>query len=227
LELIFFFYAMTPRVRQTYVMSEIIILTMRYLKDAPGSVAERIATKIVEESTTLMTYMSARKEEDNVEILNLLIALRYLGPKYRIDQSLLLKVLQLSLKDGHVSVGNVGFGYFQIVACLYYIGDSAQYERLRQAICKFVVTRFEEEEDWENSAELVFLFLDFIRCPHISQGIKLEVSKVCLRRKSSVGLNARALTLVQYVQSQDWFFLWHDDIKLEDVLERKDLRSPY
>lgn len=54
LEIIFFYYAMTPRVRPTYVVSEIIILLTRYLKDAPTDVAERIMTKIIEESTMIM-----------------------------------------------------------------------------------------------------------------------------------------------------------------------------
>jgi hypothetical protein len=226
LEIIFFYYAMTPRVRPTYIVSEIIILLTRYLKDAPTEVAERITTKIIEESTMIMRN-SAHDAHDNIEILNLLIALRSLGRTYKIDQSLILKFLQLRLIDSKIEFRNTDFGYFQIVSCLYYIGNLPDYAALRIGVCNEVCRRFEIEDDWETKAEMVFLFLDFIRCPYVESQYKIDLVKSCLRRKSKNDLNKRAKSLIAYLETQDWFFFWDKEVSLADALERKNLRTPY
>ncbi len=227
LDILFFFYAMTIRVRQTYVLSEIIILLIQYLKNAPTVFLDRIYTKIVEEISEIMKWTSANSEIDNVEMLNLLIPLRSLGRNYLIESDLLMKLLQIVKNEGKLKIDGRNFGYFQIVTGLYYMNNVPEYKELRIFIINYVLNRFKDDPDWENKAEMVFILLDFIRCPDIHYDNKIELAKICLRRKSGRNLNFRTEKLVQFIQTQDWFFKWGDDINLADILQRKDLRTPY
>jgi len=227
IEALFFFYSMVPRVRQTYQIAEICILIVRYINAAEPDIRERVTKKIIDEALAVMHMAAELPIDDNIEVLNLLIALRELGPIYRVSQTQLLKLLRIEIKAGTILLRDCSFGYFQTMTVLHYLGQDSLYDELRTAVSAHVYQQFKEDETWTDKAELVFLFLDYLRCPHIGHSIKIDLIKVCLARHSVHNINARCESLLQLVESQDWFFYWDGNINMEDILERKQLRTPY
>lgn len=227
LDTLFFCYGMVTRVRQTYQISEICVLLLGYLEKAPPEILERISTKILGESLSAMRSAMRDPLDESIEILNLLITLRELGPRYLIDQQTLATILRLDLSDGDLKVQQGNFGYFHIATLLCYVQNHAGFTELKEALIRHVNLRFAADDSWPKKAEMVFLFLDFLRCPFVPHDRKLAVATSALGRRHGHGLPEIALELVTLGASQDWFFCWDSTVSLTDILARKQLRTPY
>lgn len=226
IEVLFFFYASSPRVRQTYLLSEILLLTVKYCENLPQSQSERIFTKVSQE-IKLATQLGAENvPEDNIETLNLLLVLQHLGPQYGMEP------IQLSIALGIDSGPNgmiipSSFGYFQMVTSLYLIGDEARYKNLRDCIVQHISKLFIKDPEWQNKSELVMLLLDMTTCPYLTDNEKVDLVKACLRHQSSKDLKARANAFLALTGTRHWFLNWSKEIRLADILQKKELRTPY
>ncbi|UUZ63237.1 hypothetical protein LP417_26870 [Polaromonas sp. P1-6] len=118
-DIVFFYYSMTPRVRQTYVTSEIVLMIIKIMDAAPTDLKDSLIRKIVHESRLIIVQGSVERTAYKVEVMNLLIVLRGLGEKYLLDQESIFHVFGLELRDD----GTFGFGknfdYFQVVFLLF------------------------------------------------------------------------------------------------------------
>lgn len=224
IDVTFFVYAMNPRVRPTYQMSEMIMAIADSLKTAPPEVVEFITKKIVDEATLVIQTNCILEAGDNVELLNLLIALRTLGNDYMYEESFLLA---LFCKPNSDEFDREKFGYFQIVTLLHYVQGDSQYSKLRDKIVQYVSLIFTKEKGWQQKAELACLFLDYIRCPYLDEQVRLALIKAAIRHRSEQNLVARAAVIFQNVGKFDWFFNWASGEDLIEVLRRKELRTAY
>lgn len=223
IDIAFFVYAMNPRVRPTYQMSEIIMALSKSLEAAPLEVRENITKKIVDEATEVILNNCILESGDNVELLNLLIALRTLGQEYMYEEDFLVKLFCTT----DMRFERDRFGYFQITTLLHYIQQDVQYQSLAKAISSFVKSIFEEDENWQEKAELASLFLDYVRCPYVDRSVRLDFIKTSIRHRTSNDLNARAIVIFDVVAKADWFFDWSASQDLAAVLRRKELRTAY
>lgn len=222
LRTIFFFFAMAPRVRQTYIVAQISLLISNYVATAGKDVAERVRQCISDEIKSVILSPQTLALSERVETLNLLVALRALGTQYQLSEDEFLLALGVSQRS---EVGKLG--YFGAMTALYYVGGEARFQSLRDELSRAICERFASSDDWQYQAEMVLLFFDFIRCPHVLDVAKTRLAKQCLSRISSSDLNAKAGKLVRYVGSRDWFFAWSHDVSLADILHKKELRTPY
>lgn len=225
IDIVFFYYSMTPRVRQTYVTSEIVLMIIKIMKAGPVDLQDSLIRKIVHESRLIIMQGSIERTSYKVEVMNLLIVLRGLGEKYLLDQKSILHVFDIEFKNGMFVFGN-NFDYFQVVFLLSYLGGVRQHSQLIRAAISHCLKRF-EDPDWAQSAEFVFMFFDVMTCPHVVPGEKTELAKIVLRHISDNNINTRAEALIAAVGDKPWFFGWDKQADLALVLKKKELRTPY
>ncbi|MFM0013004.1 RNA-directed DNA polymerase [Paraburkholderia sediminicola] len=225
-DVVFFYYSMTPRVRQTYQISEIILMAVKIMKSAPMELRDSLIRKIVHEARLIILQANADQPEYKIEIMNLLIVLRGLGDKYILDQAFLFKLFGIESQDNKSLVFRHKFDYFQLVFLISYLGGVERFDHIVRSAVAVSVERF-EDIDWEQNAESVFLFFDLLACPYVSQDEKLQIAKLVLRHKSSNDINARAAALITAVGVRPWFFAWNEQADLALVLKKKELRTPY
>jgi len=225
-DVVFFYYSMTPRVRQTYQISEIILMVAKIMKSAPSELRDSLIRKIVHEARLIILQANADQPEYKVEIMNLLIVLRGLGDKYILDEAFLYKLFDMNSPDGKALVFNDNFDYFQLVFLISYLGGVDRFDHIIRSAVAVSIKRL-DDVDWAQSAENVFLFFDLLACPYVSRDEKLQIAKLVLRHKSPHDVNARAAALIASVSVRPWFFAWNEQADLTLVLKKKELRTPY
>lgn len=227
IETIFFFYASSPRVRQTYIVSEILLLVVDYYKEAPVSSASRIYTKISQEIKLATHSSSTANQEDNIETLNLLLVLQHLGEQYSLDSAGLSSALKIETTESGFSIPKT-FSYFQAAIAIYMARDTNKYKDLKKSILGHIVNVFDADPGWAMKSDSAMLFLDMAACPYITEAEKAKIVKAGLKHTTSqnkIGNNTR--DFLSLASAHNWFINWSENVRLSDILQRKELRTPY
>lgn len=226
IDIVFFYYSMTLRVRQTYQMSEIILMISKIMKSLPADLQDSLVRKIVDESRLIIQQANSDFPEHKIEVMNLLIVLRSLGDNYIFDSKLLSQIFDFELDvDNKVTLKD-NFDYFQLVFLISYVGGVPALQNMVRAAVNFSTDRF-ALKNWADEAENVFLFFDLLSCPYASTSEKQNIAKLVLRHVSEKNLNDRANQLLGDVSNRTWFFGWNKTADLGMVLKKKELRTPY
>lgn len=226
IEIVFFYYSMTLRVRQTYQISEIILMISKIMKPLPADLRETIKRKIVAEGRLVIEQANNDLTGHKIEVMNLLLVLRTFGPEYIYDLDLLSDTFEFKILPNQIITISENLDYFQLVFLISYIGGIPKFEGLVRAAVSVATQRFSNKY-WYDEAENVFMFFDLLSCPYISAAEKLRIAKIVLKHISEKNLNDRAANLLKDVASRTWFFGWTQTIDLGLVLKKKELRTPY
>ncbi|MNG88944.1 reverse transcriptase [compost metagenome] len=226
IEIVFFYYSMTLRVRQTYQISEIILMISKIMKPLPADLRETIKRKIVAEGRLVIEQANNDLTGHKIEVMNLLLVLRTFGPEYIYDLDLLSDTFEFKILPNQIITISENLDYFQLVFLISYIGGIPKFDGLVRAAVSVAIQRFSNKH-WYDEAENVFMFFDLLSCPYISAAEKLKIAKIVLKHISEKNLNDRAANLLKDVASRTWFFGWTQAIDLGLVLKKKELRTPY
>ena len=224
-DIVFFYYSMTPRMRQTYVASEIILMIIELMDVAPMDFRDSLIRKIVHESRLIIVQDIVERTSSKIEVMNLLIVLKELGHKYLLDQEAIFHIFDIQL-NGNEFCFSDGFDYFQTVLLLSYVGNIPQYAPLIRSVVAHCMVKF-NDVDWTHHAEYVFLFFDILTCPYVLPDERTALAKTVLRHKSESNLNTRAMALITDIGQKPWFFGWSEQANISMVLKKKELRTPY
>jgi hypothetical protein len=230
LDLIFFAYAMSPRVRATYQVSALCYSLSEFCNLMPKDSREFMKGLMSDHMRGILREAIDAGEGDNIEVVNLLTVLHSFGDQYLLTQSELLHIYGVELDEQQrLRTGRSTFGYFQIVTLLHYIAENPRFSELREAISQHVQDRFDTEslESIQRNAELTMLALDYIRCPYISQTRKELFAKELLKKHNNDNLKGRIPLLLDVINKGDWFFSWHMRDALGELLWKKELRTAY
>jgi hypothetical protein len=227
IEVIFFFYASSPRVRQTYIVSEILLLVVDYFKNAPVSTASRVYIKISQEIKLAMRSSIIANQDDNIETLNLLLVLEHLGEEYSLDSIGLSSIFKIVTTETGFSVPKK-FSYFQAVIAIYILRDDDKYKILKKSIVDHIAHIFEMDSGWVMKSDLAMLFLDMAACPYIAEAEKLKIVKAGLIHTiSQNNIGNKTRDFLSLTSANNWFVNWSENVRLSDILQRKELRMPY
>ncbi|WP_323614707.1 antiviral reverse transcriptase Drt3b [Pseudomonas putida] len=226
IEIVFFYYSMTLRVRQTYQISEIILMISKIMKPLPEDLRETIKRKIVAEGRLVIEQANNDSSGHKIEVMNLLIVLRTFGPGYIYDLDLLSDTFEFKVCPKQNITFSENLDYFQLVFLISYIGGIPQFEGIVKSAISEATQRLSSKH-WGDEAENVFMFFDLLSCPFISADEKHNIAKVVLRHISDKNLNDRAAKLLKDVAGRTWFFGWTQTVDLGLVLKKKELRTPY
>jgi hypothetical protein len=220
-DFLFFLYSMDNCVRITYVMTQVIVATNKYLKQLPKEAEHNIKKKIFDESIFLIKNIRNEEKVLTVEVLNLLIALKDLGEEYFLEENVLENIIEFDLD-------NKSLCYFHFIVSLYYVGNNEQYKNVRSRIEKCLYDYFRSETHHREKTESVLLFFDIISCPYVSESCKNSVVEFVFEsiKGSSPQENTRN-QIKNFIARRNWFVDWSEDINLDYILEKKELTTPY
>lgn len=226
LDVMFFVYSMDPRVRCTYIMSQIVVNLNAFLKNMPNELTEDLRKKIFDESIRLIRNVRMAEDGPSVEVLNLVIALRDLGKDYLLSKEAftnLLNIVRIEEKSPPFELN-----YFQLVTILFYIKSDSRYRGIRNGIERMVLRRFQSEQNPFHDTELTCLFFDVMACPYVRKLTKKALVMVAYKsERKRVPSPSELNELIKHTSSRNWFTNWSKKITLEQLLMKKELRQAY
>lgn len=220
-DFLFFLYSMDCCVRITYVMTQLIVLTNRYLSNAPADIQDNFKKKVFDESILLIKKIKRDEKQLSIEVLNLLIALKDLGDEYLIEEKLLSEIIDLESVDNPLC-------YFRVVVLLYYIQDRKEYVQLKEKLVDYILELFETDPYVPEKAETTCLFFDLLSCPYIEQDSKDKIFDYFISYYYSDKQKPKNQKDIRnYISKRKWFVDWSENINLDFVLRKKELTTPY
>lgn len=230
IEILFFYYSMSPRVRQTYQVSEIILMIRDIVAGCNDGVKSEIFQKIYHECRKLIEKSYDENPEHLIESMNLLIVLRSLGDSYIVGDETLLKIFGINRIDevGYRFVSDPD--YFRCVFLLCYIGGIDKYKHFIEILVDHVCGAYKDDE-WDRDTQKFIMLFDLIACPYISSVDKSKLASAALKgingniTESTLGRKRKQL--IKVLSSQSWFFNWKGEANIGAVLKKKELRHPY
>lgn len=218
-DILFYAYSLNINSNTTFKLAQIIVLVCKFLEKQKADIRQSIYSKISKEADFVLTNFQrkSKKNETNIETLNLILALK------KLDKSYLLSVKRIRELFGVENQSDfLKLNYFHIVTLLYYIDNNPTYDELRKEIEQSVNDRFEEDEDPFSKSELTMLFFDFINCPFVSDKSKRKVMQTSKYATTNLADKIKEIT-----NPKKWFMDWDTEIDLEKVLKKKEWGSSY
>jgi|1048.fasta_scaffold00643_8 hypothetical protein len=219
LDILFYAYSLNINSNTTFKLAQIIVLTCKYLEKQKADLKHNIYSKIFKEADFVITNFHRKQKTygTNIEILNLILALKKLDDCYRLSSKKLKDIFGIDNSTGYRRIN-----YFHVITLLYYIENTAVYSDLKKEIEKIVENRFSEDDDPFSKAELTMLFFDYINCPFVD-----EISKTKIMQSSGYANSNFAAKIKEITDQEIWFMNWNTEIDLERVLKRKEWGSSY
>lgn len=218
-DILFYAYSLNINSNTTFKLAQIIVLACKYLEKQKADLKHTIYSKISKEADFVLTnfHRKSKTSETNIEILNLILALKKLDDSYRLSVKKLKEILGIDKADGFKRLN-----YFHIITLLYYIENKAVYADLKKEIENNVEVRFLEDEDPFSKSEWTMLFFDYINCPFVD-----ERSKRKIMQSSGYATSNLADKIKEITDQEIWFMNWNTEIDLERVLKKKEWGSSY
>ena len=220
LELIFFFYSVAPSVSASYKLCTSIILLSRFSEAHLGPYEHTIKQRIYELSVELLEgdLGSVDSDVENfifLEALNVILAISDLGEGYLLPPELISSIFKG--KDS----------YYDLVACLFYIKNRAEYEGVRSRIVSTIETKLADLSSIQIGAEQACLFLDAVSCPHIDRKKRVKWIQRFYQASSAPKPSKQQVEdFIDQASTNFWFVNWNE-VDLLNALERKELRQVY
>lgn len=220
LELIFFFYSVAPSVSASYKLCTSIILLSRFSEAHLGPYEHTIKQRIYELSVELLEgdLGSVDSDVENfifLEALNVILAISDLGEGYLLPPELISSIFKG--KDS----------YYDLVACLFYIKNRAEYEGVRSRIFSTIETKLADLSSIQIGAEQACLFLDAVSCPHIDRKKRVKWIQRFYQASSAPKPSKQQVEdFIDQASTNFWFINWNE-VDLLNALERKELRQVY
>jgi hypothetical protein len=218
-DILFYAYSLNINSNTTFKLAQIIVLACKYLEKQKADLKHTIYSKISKEADFVLTnfHRKSKTSETNIEILNLILALKKLDDSYGLSVKKLKEILGIDKADGFKRLN-----YFHIITLLYYIENKAVYSDLKKEIENNVEIRFSEDEDPFSKSELTMLFFDYINCPFVDDRSKRKIMQSSGYASSNLADKIKEIT-----DQEIWFMNWNTEIDLERVLKKKEWGSSY
>jgi len=222
-EVIFFIYAMDFRVRQTYIISQVILEVNSFANEQASDISEVIKKNTFDELLMCMKSMGNIHDKP-VELSNLLICMKGLGEQYKLNPDEFKDLLGVG---GDECFENLE--YFSICSILHYIDDDVLYLKMKEDIVLAVQGLISGRNDIKKDTETFMLLLDMITCPYLTVKHKRKIYKAYVEATTGKKrfVNAMVDSEIDCLKNNIIFFNWSGDADLEHVLYKKELRTAY
>lgn len=229
LSFVFFFYSMDIRVRATYLISRIILAIYKSAEITDDETKEYIRKVIIDEVMISFKANDHDIQSDQVELLNLLICLKSFDQSFIFSQKQLMHYFGIQEHNAQL-VSNKKISYFTICTLLFYIEDNSIYSELSEHLVQEALNIISSKPSTIKDTEATMLCIDLSTCPHLSKANKnriisayLNGDKKQLKQHERNGL----APLRNFLEGKIFFYDWSATNNLEQMLMKKELRSPY
>ena len=223
LDVIFFLYSVAPSVGASYKLTTTLILLTRFSKKHLPTVSTTVCHHLYSLASRLLSEQCEKNHAEdvdgfvNLEYLNVVLALRELGPNYllpaRVLDDLFVRKRRLS--------------YFTIVSCLFYLRDDEQYRVLRKRILRSASSRLNDLSDILSNSEKTYLLLDLLSCPFVPNKSKaFWINSLYSLLHKTPPSAADLSNFLASAGDSCWQIDWQD-VDLLNSLEKKELRQAY
>lgn len=224
LDLAFYSYSLNINSNTTFKLSQIIVLTCKFLSFKEDSIKHSIFSKIHKDTDFILRnyQRKSKSSSTNIDTINLLIAVKKIGNEYQFSSRRIKELFKLESENDYDNLN-----YFQIVSLLYYVENIFDYEDIKNNIELTVKKRYSDDNDPFSKSELTLLFFDFICCPFVTTQTKRSIiksSKYADARESNANIDS---LILEIGSNKKWFMDWDIDIDLEKVLKKKEWGLTY
>ncbi|QHP22008.1 antiviral reverse transcriptase Drt3b [Klebsiella pneumoniae] len=221
LEVIFFVYYMDNRVRPTYVACQIILEVNAFAERFDDDIKEILKKNLLDEVALSLKNILSYSGGGYVEFSNILIALKELGGEYYFDQSYLIDFIDSRMNDSE------GLSYFVICSILYYIHGRNDCADLIEKIENMILDKFIDNASNKNVCEMTLLISDVLSCPVLDDKYKIKAYRAFFPSGKKAKPTAEIQQAINFFRGKVVFFNWLGNKNLEQILYRKELRTPY
>jgi Reverse transcriptase (RNA-dependent DNA polymerase) len=223
LEILYFFYSVSPSVSASYKLSTSIILAIRFFRKNIPEHANTVAQAIYDLTVTLLASQSGMVEAKGIdnfihlESLNIMLAIRELGDHFLLPAKTIEQLF----------IGQKTLTYFTLVSCFFYIKNDTQYANLRGMLVTEIAKKLDDLTNIFMDCEKTYLLLDMLSCPYIPvQKKKTWVRAMYVVLKKAVPLKEHINIFLQDVDKRHCQVNW-TDLDLLNSLEKKELKQAY
>ncbi|WP_305791234.1 antiviral reverse transcriptase Drt3b [Thalassococcus sp. S3] len=221
LEFAFFIYAAEPRVNISVRLARLVSMLVDELhRLGVNRDLKHQVMKYAFDNLTRQLRKSSSKQNPNIEVMYLVLALRKLGREYLLPESILASYFGF-IYDDHAKkyVDGQSFDYFAVTVLLSYTTSKKRYSGLRTAAEACILDRLNSRSSYaRRDSELVMTYLDLVTCPYVSMATKMKLA-------SAYGQSVFQLWAL-IACSDYWFTDWHGfDLSLS--LDKKRTREVY
>lgn len=176
LNIVFFIYSVSPLVNTTIKLARILRIYISYFKGKDiNPDFKHIIFKDIFDNLIFILEKNRASEHIQIETLYLLISLSELGKYYWIDEPRLAQIFGLELDNQDYS-SLYQLNYFSITVLLFYIKNKTRYIKIKKVIENEILKKFENNKaSIKIDSELIFLLMDIIACPYVSQEAKYKI----------------------------------------------------
>lgn len=223
LDVLFFFYSVSPSVSASYKLSTSLILAIRFVRENISHHTAAVSQRIYDLTATLLADECSKPDAEGIdgfirlESLNIVLAIRELGDNYLLPEAIIDELF----------VNGRDMSYFTMVSCLFYIKLDPQYSKLRLKVVSAISEKLSDLSDILVNSEKAYLLLDMLSCPFISEKKKKDWSKAfhgLLSKPTPTTVQLSAF-LTNSAQGH-WQVNW-SDVDLLNSLEKKELKQAY
>jgi hypothetical protein len=225
-DVVFYAYSLFVNANTTFKVSQMIVLTCKFLLDRNPEIKDSISSKIFKESNFILTNIQRKSKCKSIDTLNLIISLKKLGNEFLFNEKRLRELFNID-KNENLKENLLALNYFEIVVLLYYIDIKDEYIDLRSDLENVVLEKFRIVDNPFDKSEYTLLFFDFICCPFVKKELKMNIVKSAKYFKNSVNDNTIELKIREIEKQKRWFMDWDIDIDLEKVLKKKEWGTSY
>ena len=223
LDVLFFFYSVSPSVSASYKLSTSIILAIRFAHENLSQHKAALSQRIYDLTATMLADECSKPDAEGVdgfirlESLNVVLAMRELGDHYLLPESMIDELF----------VNGRDMSYFTMVSCLFYIKSDLRYSKLRLRVVSAISEKLNDLSDVLVNSEKAYLLLDMFSCPFITEKKKKDWSKAlhALLSKPAPTKVQWSAFLTNSAQGH-WQVNWND-VDLLNSLEKKELKQAY
>ncbi|MCT9876654.1 RNA-directed DNA polymerase, partial [Escherichia coli] len=177
-EVIFFIYAMDFRVRQTYIISQVMLEVNSFANEQSSDIREVIKKNVFDELLMCIKSMGDIYERP-VELSNLLICMKGLGDQYKLNPDEFMDILGINDQECFD-----GLEYFSICSILHYIDNDARYSNMKESIVLAVQELIFKRNDIKRDTETFMLFIDMMTCPYLTIKHKRKIYKAYVEKNT-------------------------------------------
>lgn len=224
LEIMYYFFSITPTVAASFNIAKAIIISRACMRKYYPEVEPSLNQYIIEFSLNILEPLNVQAEfrrEHYVPLpkLNLMIALSELGENYLLPAKLIEKLFNTKNSER--------LGYFETMVALFYMKDYSIYEESKNHIIAHIDNKLSKLGDHKEKAEITYFFLDAVSCPFLPDDFKTRLVENLYRQLQLRQPNALTMRdALTYLKENPWFIQWAN-VNLYRLLEKKELTSTY
>lgn len=218
LDFVFYIYSQNIRVRTSFLMSQILVIIYDTHELVSDIGKRKIEKKIRDESRVFFSILDS-ENKPQIETLNFIISLNHL----------FINKIKLQTSIERYFNKNTQFDYFTSISTLYVLSKNGENsDSIRRVIDCFKSFLVKHNSPSKNT-EIVLFILDIIKYPHVSIDIKKELLNLYLSKTEDQLLNTSLLDKVykQIDTNKYWFVDWTSELKLKELLVKKESQSSY